>query len=195
MRNRVSDQASSWEHLMQRFFKVEEWNVSIRWSLLVPPTDYEHGDDSCVLSGGWCSRGVIRWTRKRKSATLQTMVLTLFDYRFNEALQVFDQIQVRTSAWPIQSFHGFSPQQVLGIRNVWRAWLHRAWTWLVLHRVVFKVWYSLSVEDLVNILPSGYVCPGSRPMAVCDSGKGTTTPWWKRLRRLVVARQVQDGDT
>ena len=78
-----------------------------------------------------------------------------------------------TSAWPIQNFHGFSAQQVLGIRSVRRAWLHRAWTWLVLQRVVVKVWHSLSVKDLVEIPPSGHVCPGPWPMAICKYGKGT----------------------
>ena len=43
-------------------------------------------------------------------------------------------------------------------------------------RVVIKVWHSLSVEDLVEIPPSGQVCPGSRQMAVCNYGKGTATP-------------------
>ena len=38
-------------------FKVEELNVSIRWSLLGQPTDYEHGDDSYVLSGGLMIEG------------------------------------------------------------------------------------------------------------------------------------------
>ena len=32
--------------------KFEEWKVSIRLSLLGQPIDYEHDDDSCVLSGG-----------------------------------------------------------------------------------------------------------------------------------------------
>ena len=37
----------------------------------------------CIVAG-WCSRDVIhiRWTSKRKSATLRTIVLELFDYRF-----------------------------------------------------------------------------------------------------------------
>ena len=111
---------------------------------------------------------------------------------FNEALQVFDYIQIRTSAWPIQNSHGFSPRQVLSIRSVRRAWLHRAWTWLVLQRVVVKVWHSLSVEDLVEISPSGHVCPGYRPIAVCNYGKGTTTPWRKRLCRYVIAGNRRD---
>ena len=46
-----------------------------------------------------------------------------------------------------------------------------------------KVWHSLSVEKLVKIPPSGHDCPGSRPMIVCNYGKGTTIPWRKRIRR------------
>ena len=87
--------------------------------------------------------------------------------------------------------------QLLAAAGPWYsqcAWVHRAWTWLVLQRVVVKVWHSLSVEDLVEIPPSGHVCPGSRPMAVCYYGKCTTTPWRKRLRRHVVAGCRQDGD-
>ena len=68
---------------MQRSFKVEEWNVSIRWSLLGHPIDNEHGDDSYVLSGGLmleeCHSHLVN--QKRKSATLRTIVLALFDYR------------------------------------------------------------------------------------------------------------------
>ena len=36
---------------MRRSFEVEEWNISIRWSLRRQPIDYEHGYDSYVLSG------------------------------------------------------------------------------------------------------------------------------------------------
>ena len=74
----------------------------------------------------------------------------------------------------------------------WR--VDRAWTSLVRQRVVVKVWHSLSVEDLVKIPPSGYVCPGFRPKTVFNYGKGTTTPWRKLIRRHIVAEHRQDGD-
>ena len=70
------------------------------------------------------------------------------------------------------------------------AWLHRARTWLVLQRVVVKVWHSLNVEDLGKSPPSVHVCPGSRPVGVCNYGNGTTTPW----RRHIVAGHRQNGD-
>ena len=142
---------------------------------------------------GWCSRDIIhiRWTSKRKSVTLRTIVLVLIIVWWS--IHDFDHIQIRTSAWPIQTSHGFSPQQVLGILGVRRTWLHRTWTSLVLQRVVVTMRRSLSVEDLVQIPPSGHICPGSRPVAVCNYGKGTTTPWRKRLRRHVVAGHRQDG--
>ena len=130
------------------------------------------------------ARGVsfhIPWTSKHITDDGVGVVWLLF----NEALYIFYQIQIRTSAWPMQSIHSFSPQQVLSIRSVRRAWLHRAWTWLILQWVIVKVWHSLSVEDLVEIPPSGHVCHGSRLMSVCNYGKGTTT-WRKRLRRHVV---------
>ena len=159
---------------MQMSFKFEEWNVCIRWSLGKQPIDYEYGDDSFILSGGLMLEG-----SHSHPVNLKAYIRHFTDdsigivrLSFDEALQVFDHIQIRTSAWPIQNSHGFSAQQVLGIRIVRRAWLHRAWTWLVLQRVVIKVWHSLSVEDLVEIPPSGYVCPGSRQMAVCNYGKG-----------------------
>ena len=89
--------------------------------------------------------------------------------------------------------HGFSLQQVLSIHSMRRPWLHHAWTWLVRQREVVNVWHSLSVEDLVGISPSGHVCPGSRPIAVGNYGKGTTTSWWNRLCRHVIAGHRQDG--
>ena len=102
--------------------------------------------------------------------------MPLFDYCSMRHYKFSITIQIKTSAWPIQNFHGFSPQQVLGIRSVRRAWPHRAWTWLVLHRVVVKVWQILNMEDLVEISPSCHDCFGSRPVAVCNYAKGTTTP-------------------
>ena len=57
MSNQVSDQARSWQNLMQISFKVEEWNVSIRIRLIGQPIAYEHGDDSYVLIGGLMLEG------------------------------------------------------------------------------------------------------------------------------------------
>ena len=57
----------------------------------------------------------IRWTSKRKFATLRMTMLALFHYRL---MTFFDQIKIRTSSWPIHNFHGFSSQQVLCIRSV-----------------------------------------------------------------------------
>ena len=57
------------------------------------------------------------------------------------------------------------------------AWLHRTRKWLVLQRVVVKVWHSLNVEDLVKSPLSVHVCPGSRPVEVCNYGEGTTIQW------------------
>ena len=125
-------------------FQVEEWHVSIRWSLLRHPIDYEHGDDIYVLSGGLMLEGC-----ESHPVNLNAEIRHISDdsvgivwLSFDEALQVFDHIQIITSAWPIQNSHGFSPQHALGIRSPRRAWLHRAWTWLVLQRVVAKVWHS-----------------------------------------------------
>ena len=67
MRNQVSGQASSWQHLMQKSFKVEEWNVSIRWSFLGQPIDCEHGDGSYVLSGGLMLGGCPSTSGERQS--------------------------------------------------------------------------------------------------------------------------------
>ena len=68
---------------MQISFQVEEGNVSIRLSFLGHPIDNEQGDDIMYSVAGWCSRDVIhiRWASTRKSATLRTKVLTLFDCR------------------------------------------------------------------------------------------------------------------
>ena len=172
---------------MQRSFQVEEWNVSIRWSLLGHPIDYEHGDDIYVLNGGLmlegCHSHPVNLNAQIRHITDDSVSIVWSSF---DALQVFDHIPIRTSAWPILNSRGFSPKQVLGIRSVWRTWLHSAWTWLVLQRAVVKVLHSLSVEDLVEIPPKDHLCSGSRPMAVCNYGKGITTPWRKHLRRQVV---------
>ena len=144
---------------------------------------------------GWCSRDVIhiRWDSTRKSATLRTKVLALLIIVWWSSTSFRSHLN--------QNFCLANPKlpRLLAAAGPWcsrvrRAWLHRAWTWLALQRVFVKVWHSLSVEDLVEIPPSGHVCPGSRPMAVWNYGKGTTTPWRKRLRRHVVVGHRQDGD-
>ena len=127
-----------------------------------------------------------------KSTTLRSIVLALFNYRlmthnkfsitFKSEL-LLGQSKTSTTSRRSRSLV-FAACGVHGCIN--------AWTWLLLQRVVVKVWHSLSVEGLDEILPSGHVCPGSRPMVVCNYGKGTITPWRKRLRRHV-RRWTQAG--
>ena len=99
---------------LRRSFKVEEWNVSIRWSLLGQPIDYEHGDDSYVLSGGLMLEGCHSTSGEPHSinphGTITDGGVGIVWLSFDEALQVFDHIEVRTSVSPIQNLHdGFSP--------------------------------------------------------------------------------------
>ena len=196
MRNQVSDQASSWQHLMQRSFNGEEWNANIRINLIGQPIDYEHGDDSYVLSGGLMLEGCHSTSGEPESVIrhITDDGVGIVWLPFDAALQVFDQIQIRISAWPCHPrLPRCSPQQFLGILSVRRAWPHRAWTWLVLQWVVVNVWHSLSVEDLFKIPPSVHDCPGSRPMVVCKYGKETTIPWWKLLRRHILISLLDTG--
>ena len=141
---------------------------------------------------GWCSRDVIhiRWTSKRKSATLRTIVLALFDYHLMKHYNF--SIHIRTFAWPIRISHGFSPQQALGLRSVRRAWLHSGWTWLA-GPATGGCQGPECLGPRRNSTKRSCFCPRFRPMAACNNGKGTTTPWWKRLRRHVVDGHRQDG--
>ena len=70
---------------MTAFKCTEERNVSIRRSLLGHPIDYELDDDSYVSSGGLMLEGCHSTSgepqTKRKSPTLRTIVLALFEYR------------------------------------------------------------------------------------------------------------------
>ena len=90
----------------------------------------------------------IRWTSERKSATLRTMVLGLFDIVW------WSTTRFRSDS--NQNFCLANPKlpQLLGAAGPWysrcAAWLHRARKWLVLQRMVVNVWHSLSVEDLVK---------------------------------------------
>ena len=49
----------------------------------------------------------IRWTSKRKICHITDDVVGIVWLAFDEALQIFDHIQIRTPAWPIQDFHDF----------------------------------------------------------------------------------------
>ena len=84
---------------MQKSFKSEEWNVSIRISLIRQPINYKHGDDSYALSDGLMLEG--------KSATLRTMVLGLFDCRLMQHYTF--SIRFKSEfllGHAIQNFHG-----------------------------------------------------------------------------------------
>ena len=132
-------------------------------------------------------------TSKRKSDRLQTMVLGLFDSR----LMKHHTLSKRFRSDSNKNFclANSKLSQLLGAAGPWysqcAAWVHRARIWLVLQRVVVKMWHSLSVEDLVKIPPGVHVCPGSR---ICNYGKGTTTPWRRRLRSHIVAGHGPNGD-
>ena len=109
----------------------------------------------------------IRWTSKRKSAILQKMVLRLFDYRLMQHYKFSIGFKWEfLLCHAIQNFHDARRSRSL-VFAVRRALPHRAWTWLVLQRVIVKVWHSLSVDDPVKIPTSSHDWPGSRQMAVC----------------------------
>ena len=146
---------------------------------------------------GWCWMDVIhiRWTSKRKSATLRTIVLALFYYRlmkhYRFSITFKSELLLGQSKTSIASRR--SRSLVFAVCGVYGCIVHEhGWScngWLSMCGTD-----SLSVEELVEIPPSSHVCPGSRPVAICNSGKGTTTPWRKRLRWNVVTGHRQNGD-
>ena len=134
------------------------------------------------------ARGIsfhIRWTSKRKSATLRTMVLGFF-YHCLMQHHAFSIRFNQNFCFAMQS----KTSTMLAAAGPW----YSQCTTCILQRVVVKLWLSLSVEDRGKIPPRGHDCPECRPMVVCNYGKGTTIPWWKRLRRHIVAGHRLDGE-
>ena len=130
----------------------------------------------------------IRWTSTRKSATLRTIVLALFHYRlmkhYTFSITFKSEILLGQSKTPTASRRSMS--LVFAVCGVHGSIVHG-------HGWSCNGWLSRcgTGEDRVEIPSSGHVCPGSRPMAAYNYGKGTTTPWRKRLRRHVVAGHKQ----
>ena len=148
MRNPVSDQASSWQYLMQRSFL--NWSMKRQYPMKSPRAANWLRIRRRQLCIKWQVGALgmsfyIRWTSKRKSATLRTMVLGLFDYRLMK-------------------------HHTISTRFKQKFLLDQSKTSTASRR-------NLSTEGLVKIPPSVHVCPGSRPVGVCNYGKGTTTPW------------------
>ena len=84
-------------------FKIEEWNVNIRWSLHGHPIDDEHCDDRYVLSGGLMLEGCLHigWKKSVNPLHYGRLCMGLVWLSFDQALQVFDHIQpwVSRSSW------------------------------------------------------------------------------------------------
>ena len=159
-------QYSNKTHRAANRLRTRRWQLSIKWRADARGMSFH-----------------IRSTSMRKSATLRTMVLGLFDYRLMQHCKF-------SIGFKSEFLLGHAIQEftVLAAAGPWYSQCATcmAPSWLVLHWAVVMVWHSLSLEDLVKIPPSGHDCPGSRPMAVYNYGKATTLPWRKRLRIYIV---------
>ena len=181
---------------MQKCFKVEERNVSIRWSLLGQPVDYENGEDSYALSGGLMLEGCHSISGEPQNVNPPHYGRWFwhclsFDKHYKFSIRFKSELPLGQSKTSTASRHRRS--LVFAVCGMCMAPSCMDMAGPAAGGCQ-GVWHSVSVEDLVEIPPSSPVCAGFRPMAVCNCGNGTTTPWRKRLRRHVVAGYRQDGD-
>ena len=195
MRSQVSDQASHGSIQCRDIFKFEESKVSILLRLLGQPIDYEHDIDSCVLSGGLMLDGCHSTSSEPQSANPPhygrwcwycLIIVWWSTTRFrSDSNQNFCLANPKTSTASRRS-----RSLVFAVCSVAPSCKKMAGPAAGGCQSVAQS----KCREPRKIPPSIHVCSGSRPMGVCNYGKGTTTPWWRCLRRHVVVGHRQNGD-